>query len=178
MTQQKLKQLIYTALFATIIFLGTTFFKIPVPPALVHIGNALVVISFLALGTTYSMIAACVGFGIFDLVSGYMSSVHFTLIESILVILVLSVVYKAMQYKDTLANIVTLGVVAGIVKITIIFIRRLITEYLLVGNHTAFPLALAKMTNTFITAGVTAIIVPILYFALKKYLPQLFIFKK
>ncbi|MBF0779842.1 MULTISPECIES: ECF transporter S component [unclassified Granulicatella] len=174
MTPNKTRQLIYTALFAAIIFLGTSFFKIPVPPAIVHLGNALVVISFLALGTTYGMISACVGFFIFDLLNNYITSVHFTLLESIIVILTLHVFYTHVQHKDTLKNIATLGVLAGIVKIIVIFTRKLITNYLIVGNSTAFGLALSSMTNTFITSAVTAIFVPILYFALKKYLPILF----
>lgn len=178
MQQHKTRQLILTALFAAIIYIGTLFFRIPVPPAMVHMGNALVVISFLALGTKWSMVAACVGFGLFDILNGWISSVHFTLLESIIVLLVLGALYRIMQYRDTITNVFVLGATAGIVKIIVIFIRRIITEYLIVQNDTAFAIALTKMTNTFITSAVTAIMVPILYIALKKYLPALFLTKQ
>lgn len=174
MTNKLTKQLIFTALFAAIIFIGTSFFRIEIAPRMmVHLGNALVVISFLALGTKFSMLAASVGFGIFDILNGYLSSVHFTILESIIVVLVLGILYKQLHYKDTLVNICTLSFTAAFTKIIVIFIRRLITNYLVIGNTTVFLTTITSMTNTFITSTITAFMVPLFYFSIKKYLPSL-----
>lgn len=174
MTNKLTKQLIYTAFFAAIIFIGTTYFRINIAPkVMIHLGNALVVITFLALGTKFSMLAASVGLGIFDILNGYLDSIHFTILESIIVIAVLNILFKQMKYKDTLINIFILSLVAGLTKIVIIFIRKSITNYLIIGNATALFTTVISMANTFITSSITIFIVPILYFAIKKYIPNL-----
>lgn len=162
------KKLVTTALFATLVFLATTFFKIEIAPrTMVHMGNAMVVVSFIVLGTRYGMIASALGLGLFDIVHGYLSSMHFIMFETILVVSVLGVVYKLLKHKDTLLNVMTLGIIAGLVKIIVVFTRRYIEYLLTVGNDTVFTLALTRTTNTFITAVVTVIAVPIIYFAIK-----------
>lgn len=162
------KKLVSTALFAALVFLATTFFKIEIAPrTMVHMGNAMVVVSFLVLGTRYGMLASALGLGLFDIVNGYLSSMHFIMFETILVVSVLGVVYKLLKRKDTLFNVITLGVIAGLVKIIAVFTRRYIEYALTVGNDTVLSLAITRTTNTFITAVVTVIAVPIIYFAIK-----------
>lgn len=162
------KKLVSTALFAALVFLATTFFKIEIAPrTMVHMGNAMVVVSFLVLGTHYGMLASALGLGLFDIVNGYLSSMHFIMFETILVVGVLGVVYKLLKQKDTLINVTALGIIAGLVKIIAVFTRRYIEYSLTVGNNTVLSLALARTTNTFITAAVTVIAVPIIYFAIK-----------
>lgn len=174
MNKKTTKQLILTALFAALIFLATTFFRINLAPrTMVHLGNAMVAVSFFVLGTKHAMIAATVGFGIYDLLNGYLSSVHFTILESLIVVFVMGVVYRTLNEKDTVANVAILGVVAAIVKMIVIFIRHYLTYQFTVGNDTVLTLTLTRMTNTFITSGVTALTVPLLYFAIKPLLKNL-----
>ncbi|QTU82614.1 ECF transporter S component [Carnobacteriaceae bacterium zg-C25] len=174
MKQQTTKNLVFTALFAALVFLATTFFKIEVAPrTMVHMGNAMVVVSFLVLGTKYGMIASVIGLGVFDIANGYLSSIHFVILETILVVGVIGLVFNKMKRNDSFFNVVTLGVIAGLVKIIAIFIRRYITFLLTVGNDTVLALTLARMYNTFITAIVTVIAVPILYFAIKPMIERI-----
>lgn len=177
MTNNTTKKLVFTALFAAIIFLGTHIFRIELAPKLmVHLGNALVVISFIALGTKHSMLAASVGFAIFDITHGYLSSVHFTILESLIVVALLGVLHQKLRYSDSIGSIFSLSILAGITKIIVIFMRRYITA-LLVGTASPFVTTLLAMTNTFITSTITIFIVPVLYVTLKKYVPQLFTFQ-
>lgn len=174
MTSKATKYIVTTALFAALIFLSVSFFKIEVAPrTMVHMGNAMVVVSFLVLGTHYAMIAATVGLGVFDVLNGYLSSVHFIILESVIVVAVLGVVFNLLKKRDTLLNVAILGVVAGLVKIIVVFVRYYITYTLTVGNDTVLTLTLTRLSNTLITAGVTAIAVPILYFAVKPVVKQL-----
>ncbi|MBS4750828.1 ECF transporter S component [Carnobacteriaceae bacterium zg-ZUI78] len=174
MKNKEFKQLILTALFAAIIFIGTYLFRIEIAPkVMVHLGNALVVVTFFILGTKSAMIAASVGFGIFDLLSGYANSVVFTVLESLIVVAVLGICYRQLHQKDTLTNVTLLSFIAGLTKIIVIFTRKYITNAFIIGNGTTFIATLIGMTNTFITSTITAIIAPILYFSMKKYIVPL-----
>lgn len=168
------KKIVSTALFAALVFLATTFFKIEIAPrTMVHMGNAMVVVGFLVLGTRYGMLAAVLGLGLFDILNGYFSSMHFIMFETILVVSALSVVYRLLKQKDTLFHVMTLGVIAGIVKVIAVFTRRYIEYALTVGNDTVFSLTITRTTNTFITAVVTVVAVPIIYFAIKPIIKPL-----
>lgn len=165
------RKLIYTALFAIIIFLGTSFLKVELAPrVMVHLGNALVVLSFFALKHKNSMLAATVGFGIFDILNGYISSIHFTILESILVILVLHSAHKLLKEKINTSTVLCLSILAGLVKIIVIFSRRFIQYYLTLSPELALPTTISKMPNTLITALFTAVVTPILYSQIKKWI--------
>lgn len=177
MTKKSTQQLVLTALFAAIIFLGTFVFRIEIAPRLmVHLGNALVVVSFLALGTKHSMLAASIGFALFDISAGYLSSIHFTILESLIVVALLGILHKSLRYSDTIPAVFGLSILAGVTKIVVIFIRRFITA-LLAGTASPFIATVLAMTNTFITSTITIFMVPVLYITLKKYVPQLFAFQ-
>lgn len=166
----KTEKLVYTALFAAIIFLGTSFLKFEIAPkVMVHIGNALVVVAFLTLKTKHSMLAASIGFGIFDAIHpAYISALPFTILESILVLLIIHYVYQTMKEKDTLSNVIIISAIAAISKVVIIFIKRIITNTLVSGAATAIPLAMVKMPNSIITAIFTMTVAPLLYWQGRK----------
>lgn len=164
-------KLIYTAVFAIIIFLGTTFLKIQIAPKMmVHMGNALVVIAFFALKWKHAMLAASIGFGIFDVMNGYTYTVHNTIIESVIVVLVLHYVFKLLKEKLTITNYILISAVAGIVKIIVIFVRRLIENSILLPSHLVLPTTLSRMPNTLVTALITAIVAPLILSQITKYI--------
>lgn len=70
----KTKDLTLTALFAALIFTGTYFFKIPLSFAggYTHLGDGLLIISVLFLGTKRGTIATAIGMGLSDFVGGYL----------------------------------------------------------------------------------------------------------
>lgn len=168
MKQSTTRQLILSALFSAIIFLSITYLKFEIAPrTMVHLGNALVVIAYLSLGLKFSLISASLGLMIYDLLNGYIDSIFFTVMESVVVILIIHAIFSSMQQKYTLKNIIVIAFTASLTKIVLIFIRRFITFTLISGIQTALPLTIARMTNTFITAIFTVIAVPILFNVLK-----------
>ena len=70
----KTKHMTLTALFAALIFVGTYFFKIPISFAggYTHLGDCLLILAVLFLGTRRGTIAAAIGMGLSDFIGGYM----------------------------------------------------------------------------------------------------------
>lgn len=68
------KNMTLTALFAALIFVGTYFFKISLGFAggYTHLGDGLLILSTLFLGTRQGTIAAAIGMGLSDFIGGYM----------------------------------------------------------------------------------------------------------
>lgn len=70
----KTKDLTLTALASALIFVGTYFFKIPISFAggYTHLGDGLLILATLLLGTRRGTIAAAIGMGLSDFIGGYM----------------------------------------------------------------------------------------------------------
>lgn len=168
------KKLVYTALFAMIIFLGTSVLKFEIAPRMmVHLGNALVVLSFFALKYKNAILASAVGLGIFDITHNYISSIHFTILESIIVIIVLLLSHKLLKEKMNISTVFLLSSIAGLTKVFVIFIRRFIQYYFTLSSDLALPTTLSRMPNSIITAVFTAIITPIIYSQIKKWIEKI-----
>jgi uncharacterized membrane protein len=60
-----------TGLFASLIFIGTFLFKIPMPFGYMHLGDCMIVLAVLMLGGRKSAVAGALGAGLADLISGY-----------------------------------------------------------------------------------------------------------
>lgn len=168
-------KLIYTALFATLIYLATSFLKFEIAPkTMVHLGNAIVVVAFLTLRFKHALLATVIGFSLFDILNGYITSLHFTILESLIVLIVIHFIFKFFNEKDHFFAITTISFTAAIVKITVIFIRRLIT-YIIISNDIvlALPVTVSKMPNSIITGVFTLIATPIIYYNLKPILNKI-----
>ena len=83
MKNTELRNLLQTSLFAALIYLGVSIFRIQMPftTQFVHFGNALVVVGCLLFGTKQGAIAATIGLGIFDILNGYAAVVWETILE-------------------------------------------------------------------------------------------------
>ena len=178
MKNTDLRDLVQTSLFAALIFLGVSAFRIQMPftTQFVHFGNALVVIGCLIFGTKRGALAASIGLGIFDLLNGYASVAWETILESLIVCYVIHLVYeKAMNKDDKIANVIIVGVVAAIVKIIVNIIKYTFLRGMIVGGLAltpAFIQAINKITGTFGSAIFTVIAVPIVYPLFKKALKR------
>ena len=178
MKNTDLRDLVQTSLFAALIYLGVSVFRIPMPftTQFVHFGNALVVIGCLIFGTKRGALAASIGLGIFDLLNGYASVVWETILESLIVCYVIHLVYeKLLKKNDKIGNIIAVGVVAAIVKIIVNIIKYTFLRGMIVGGLAlvpAFIQAINKITGTFGSAIFTVVAVPIVYPLFKEALKR------
>lgn len=72
---EHLKKLVFTGLFAAIIFIGISVLRIPLPAIVgrpfIHFGNILTVLAVMLLGFGYGAAAGAIGLGLFDILNGY-----------------------------------------------------------------------------------------------------------
>ncbi len=79
-------------------------------------------------------LAASLGLGIFDLLSGYASVAWITILESLIVCFVLHLFYeKFLQANDSLSNIMLVGIVAALTKIILNLLKYTLTGSLVGG---------------------------------------------
>ncbi|WP_127848823.1 ECF transporter S component [Lacticaseibacillus hulanensis] len=168
----KLRKIIFTALFAAIIYIGISVLRIPIPAMVgrpfVHFGNPLMDLAIIFLGGGYGFVAAAIGLGGFDVLNGYAATSWLTVLEVAVMAIVLTSVLRMFRGDDRPRNIIILGIIAGVTKIcTTIMVGTV--EAMLVGNHfiPAVVAAVLSLPATIINSVATAIIVPILYFALR-----------
>ncbi|WP_025729378.1 ECF transporter S component [Atopobacter phocae] len=165
----KTRDLTITAAYATLIFLGIQFFRIPMPAftgaPFVHIGNALVLAGALVLGMRRGTAAAVIGLIIFDLLNGYVTSIPQVVIETLVVMAVTYLVYyRLLRGVPTTTNIVITGIMAGLVKIVINFGVYMFKQMFLLNAlfQTALVASIGSMGGTFFSAIFTVVLTPIL----------------
>ncbi len=171
MKQSQLRQLTEISLFAALICVVVFFIRIPFGSQFVHLGNALVVVGVLIFGAKKGALAASLGLGIFDLLSGYASVAWITILESLIVCFVLHLFYeKFLQANDSLSNIILVGIVAALTKIILNLLKYTLTGSLVGGltPSALFLAALGRILGTYGTAITTIIAVPILYQVCKR----------
>ena len=178
MKNTELRNLLQTSLFAALIYLGVSIFRIQMPftTQFVHFGNALVVVGCLLFGTKQGAIAATIGLGIFDILNGYAAVVWETILESLIVCLIIHLIYEsALKKDDKIRNIILIGVLAALTKIIVNIIKYTFLRGMIVGGLAlapAFIQAINKITGTFGSAILTIISVPIIYPIFKEALKR------
>jgi uncharacterized repeat protein (TIGR04002 family) len=69
---RQFRLLIFTSLFAAIIFIATTYLKLPLPVmGYVHLGDSLIFIAATLLPCPYALTAAAIGAGLADVIGGF-----------------------------------------------------------------------------------------------------------
>ncbi|WP_125982216.1 ECF transporter S component [Loigolactobacillus iwatensis] len=170
--KNSLRAVIFTGLFAAIIFIGISVLRIPVPALVgrpfIHFGNALTVLAILFLGARNGAIAGAVGLGGFDLLNGYAATSWLTVLEVLVIALVVHTTYRLFKFDDRTSHIVTIGIVAGVTKIFTSYLVSIV-EALMAGTlfKVAVVSAFFSLPATVINSISTAIIVPILYYLLR-----------
>lgn len=70
-THENLKNILFTALFAAMIYVMTAFVKIPTYQGYIHVGDGIMYIAATLLPTPYAIAAAAIGGGLADYLSGF-----------------------------------------------------------------------------------------------------------
>ena len=116
MKKANTKKLVLTALFTALIFVATTFIRIPLPLGYVNLGDAFVFLSVFVLGPIYGTVAAGIGSTLADLL-GYIAYAPGTLIIKTAMALVAAFLNKILLQatnKALLAEIVA-GIAGAII---------------------------------------------------------------
>lgn len=175
---QHLRKVIFTALFAAIIYVGIWVLRIPIPALVgrpfIHFGNPLMILAIIFLGGGWGFVAGAIGLGGFDVLNGYAATSWLTVCEVAVMAMVITLVTRAMDLPNHSRRIGWVGVIGGTTKlITTFFVG--IVESMMVG--TSFTVAAVNsflsLPATLINSIATAIIVPILYLALKNVFARL-----
>ncbi|MCI1985122.1 MAG: ECF transporter S component [Lactobacillus sp.] len=171
----QLRKLVFTGLFAAIIYIGIWMLRIPLPALVgkpfIHFGNTLMALAILFLGGRYGFIASAIGLGGFDLVNGFAATSWLTVLECAVQAVVISGLFKAFKGKTqplSLKQIIAISITAGVTKVITSYLVSIV-EALMVG--TSFKVAVVtsflSLTSATINAFSTAVVVPILYLALR-----------
>lgn len=167
-----------TGVTAAIIYL-IMMFRLPIPGSIgapfVHFGNTAMVLAILLLGIRNGMLASAIGLGLFDLLNGYAQTAIFTICEAIVVALVVGGIFKLTGKNDTsILRMYGISFLAGFTKIVTSYFSSLLQAIILYG--VAFkPAAISAFTNlpaSIVNAIAVFILVPLLYYPLKKILPK------
>ena len=80
-SQITLRRLIFAALFASIIFVSTSYIKVPLPVmGYVHLGDGVIFLAATLLPLPYAIVAAAIGASLADLMAGYTQYILATLV--------------------------------------------------------------------------------------------------
>ncbi|KRN28581.1 hypothetical protein IV38_GL000780 [Lactobacillus selangorensis] len=172
--KNNLRKVIFTGLWAAIIYIGIWLLRIPVPAPVgnpfIHFGNALTVLAVLFLGTRDGMIAGAIGLGGFDVLNGYAATSWLTVLEVVVLASVVGGLFKLFHDQDRPTwHIIVIGIAAGLTKIVTSYLVSIV-EALMAGTamKVAVVAAFVSLPATVINSISTAIIVPILYYILKR----------
>lgn len=109
------RKLVYTALFAAVIFVATYIIKVPTPTnGYVNIGDAAVILGAFVLGPLFGAIAAGIGSCLTDVVAGYMAYAPATFIIKFIMATVCGLIFSK--------NRKTPGLIIGVLVSEIIMV--------------------------------------------------------
>lgn len=164
MKDNKIRKLVFAALFAALTCVATMVIKIPIPATggYVHPGDAVVLLSAFLLGPWWGAAAAGVGSGLADLLAGYALYVPGTFIIKFLVALVAGAILSAKFIKNDALHAAVAGVVGEAVMVLGYFVyEAFILKY-------GAVVALGSVVANCLQGAFGVIVGVLLYLALKK----------
>ena len=103
MNDNKVKNLVITAFFTAITFLGIQSFRIPLPAAVgtpfLHFGHIFVVMGLLLQGGKRGAVSGTLGLTIFDMLNGYMQDAPKTFVETAVKCLIVGALFMMFKRK-------------------------------------------------------------------------------
>ncbi len=133
---RSVEKLIYTALFSTLVFIGTQFIKIPLAVGYLNVGDCFVLLSGWIIGGGWAMLGAGIGAGLADLLSGYVIYAPVTVIIKAIMALISFIGYKLVSKRSN--RVLTTGyIISGIVAEIIMVIGYYLFEGCLYSFQTA-----------------------------------------
>ena len=104
MNDNKVKNLVITAFFTAITFLGIQSFRIPLPAAVgtpfLHFGHIFVVMGLLLQGGKRGAVSGTLGLTIFDMLNGYMQDAPKTFVETAVKCLIVGALFMMLKKKS------------------------------------------------------------------------------
>lgn len=148
--------MLYSALFAALIFAGTQFVRVPLPFGYFNLGDCFVLLCAELIGGPYAVIAAAIGAALSDVLSGYTIYAPATLIIKSLMVVVMMLVLKLDHSNGK-----------GI-KLPILIAGAVISELLMIGGYFITDIILYRVAGAVaslpgnILQGVAAVITSVL----------------
>ena len=101
MSDNRIKNLVITAFFTAITFLGIQAFRIPLPAAVgtpfLHFGHIFVVMGLLLQGGKRGAVSGTLGLTIFDLLNGYVQDAPKTFVETAIKCLIVGAIFLVLK---------------------------------------------------------------------------------
>lgn len=103
MSKTSTNKIVFSALFAALIFIGTQFIKIPLSIGYIHIGDTFILLAGYYIGGYYAVIASVLGSVLADVLSGYLIYAPATLIiKGLMAIIIIAFCKKTAKSKTLL----------------------------------------------------------------------------
>lgn len=179
MNDNKVKNLVITAFFTAITFLGIQSFRIPLPAAVgtpfLHFGHIFVVMGLLLQGGKRGAVSGTLGLTIFDMLNGYMQDAPKTFVETAVKCLIVGALFMMLKKKadgdkkKEYGAAVVCAFIYGCINVIMEFTMSTIAM-MMVGSGVAAA-AVAAFTSlpaTVINAVFMVIAIAILYQPVKK----------
>ena len=162
MTDKRVRKIVFAALFAALCCVATMAIRIPTPlGGYIHAGDAVVVLAAFLLGPVWGALAAGIGSGLADIVSGYVLYAPATMIIKAAVALIAGALLRAAFIKKQSLR----ALLAGVISEAIMVLGYLFYESVILGFGTA---AVANIPMNAIQAVAGAAAGTALYAAINK----------
>lgn len=175
----KVKELVITAFFAAITFLGIQAFRIPLPAAVgtpfVHFGHVFVVMGVLLQGGKRGAVSGTLGLIIFDILNGFMQDVPQVFIETIVKCLIVGAIFAAFkkradgdkkkEYVGAVISAVIYGCMNVLIELVMGAVRMMILGS---GFSAAIAGSVISIPATVINAVFMVIAIVVLYQPVRK----------
>lgn len=171
------RDIVFIALFATLTIIGTSI-RVPMPAAIgnpfVHLGNTVVLLAILLLGSEKGALAGGIGFFIFDLFNGFAVEAPYFLIECFVIGLVVHFSWKLVHFHDHPFYKLLIPIIfACLTKLIMTYLKNIVTSMIMGASFTvSCTAALTTLFPSIINVITTMILVSILYYPLKKILSR------
>ena len=171
MNDNKVKNLVITAFFTAITFLGIQSFRIPLPAAVgtpfLHFGHIFVVMGLLLQGGKRGAVSGTLGLTIFDMLNGYMQDAPKTFVETAVKCLIVGALFMMLKKKadgdkkKEYGAAVVCAFIYGCINVIMEFTMSTIAMMMVGSGFTSLP-------ATVINAVFMVIAIAILYQPVKK----------
>ena len=137
------KEIVATAFFAAVIFLGIQSFRIPMPAAVgtpfLHFGHIFVMLAIVCLGPGRSAVAGVLGLVTFDVLNGYIQAIPNVFVSAIIKCILVGFIFVVLKkraggnrHKEYMAAVIC-AAVYGISNIVIDFLWS-VMELVIIGS--------------------------------------------
>lgn len=158
------KKIILTALFAAITYIATIIIQIPSPmEGYINLGDCIVLLSAWLLGPVYGTLAAAVGSGLADILTGYGYYAPGTIVIKSVMAIVAYYIFKFSFKKDK--NKIVYNIFSGVTAELIMVLGYFLYACLILGNGLAAALSIPGNLVQGLAGLITAVII---YQPLKK----------